>query len=108
MINWLARTLGTAAIFCALISVSTSYANPSLKDYGTLPEIQLITISPSGNLVAFRKITDESDLIIVLSLDTNKVLRALDVSALNPDSIYFLNEETTGFSCIQGHKSGRV
>ncbi len=93
MINWLARTLCTAAIFCALTSISTTFANPSLKDYGTLPEIQLITISPSGNLVAFRKVTEESDLIIVLSLDTNKALTAIDVSALNPDSIYFLNEE---------------
>jgi dipeptidyl aminopeptidase/acylaminoacyl peptidase len=93
MINWLARTFGTVAIFCTFAFSAATHANPTLKDYGTLPEIQLITISPSGNLVAFRKVNDESDRIIVLSLENNKPLRALDVSDINPDSIYFLNEE---------------
>lgn len=93
MTNWLARTLGMAAIFCTLIFTGIAHANPTLKDYGTLPEIQLITISPSGNLVAFRKVTNDSDLIVVLSLTANKVLTAFNVSSMNPSSIYFLNED---------------
>ena len=44
------------AILCTLFCVTIADAKPSLKDYGTLPEIQLITISPSSNLVAFRKL----------------------------------------------------
>lgn len=93
MINWLARTLVSAVIFCTLTFISIAHANPSLKDYGTREEIQLITLSPSGNLVAFRKVTLESDLIVVVSLAANKALTSLDVSAMNPKTIFFLNEE---------------
>ena len=76
-------------LFCANIA----YAKPSLKDYGTLPEIQLITISPSSNLVAFRKVTEEYDRIIVRSLAAKKQITALNVADIQPNNIYFLNED---------------
>lgn len=78
---------------CALFCVNVAHAKPSLKDYGALPEIQLITISPSGNLAALRRVTPEYDRIIVLSLSTKKQIAALNVADIQPNNIYFLNEE---------------
>lgn len=81
------------AILCTLFCTTLAHAKPSLKDYGTLPEIQLITISPSSNLVAFRRVTPEYDRIIVISLATKKQITALNVAEIQPNSIYFLNED---------------
>jgi dienelactone hydrolase len=81
------------AILCTLFCANIAHAKPSLKDYGTLPEIQLITISPSSNLVAFRRVTPEYDRIIVISLATKKQITALNVADIQPNSIYFLNED---------------
>jgi len=85
-------TFGVTALFLSLTCINFAHAKPSLKDYGTLPEIQLITISPSSNLVAFRKVTEEFDRILVVSLVTRKPVTALDVSQIKPNNIYFLNE----------------
>jgi hypothetical protein len=94
MITRLVRTRCTLiAILCTLFYANIAHSKPSLKDYGTLPEIQLITISPSSNLVAFRKVTEEYDRIIVISLATKKQITALNVADIQPNNIYFLNED---------------
>lgn len=94
MFTRFARTRCTLiTIFCIFSCINIANAKPTLKDYGTLPEIQLITISPSSNLVAFRKVTDGYDRIIVMSLATKKQITALNVADIKPNNIYFINED---------------
>ncbi len=95
MINWFTRAASSVAIICALIclGLNTAYAKPSLKDYGLLPEIELIAVSPSGDLVAFRKRTVASDRIMVISLSSHKQVTSIDVASIKPRNMYFLNDD---------------
>ena len=77
----------------SLLTIVSAQAKPTLKDYGSLPEIQSIAISPSGDLVAFRRVTSEFDRLSVISLSSHKQIAAVDVKGIQPQSIYFLSEE---------------
>ena len=60
------RASKTLRIFVALVvfsgfahSTSTKQFSPSLKDYGQLPAVQLMAVSPSGERIAYRKIDEK-------------------------------------------------
>ena len=80
-------------IFCTFFCVNIVHANPSLKDYGSLPEVEHVAMSPSGTLVALHKVTAEYNRIVIISLATNKQVRVIDISKTSPDSIRFLSED---------------
>jgi len=85
-------------LFSLVISLcSFCFAAPSLKDYGTLPVVSMVAISPDGNLVAFRKVIDNKDLLVVTSLIEKKQVLALDITNIQPHGMYFLNSETLYF-----------
>lgn len=88
-----AHITGLLAIISALININSAQAKPTLKDYGTLPEIQHVAISPSSDLIAFRKVTDTADRLNIISLASQKTIASIDVKEIQPQSIYFLNEE---------------
>ncbi len=93
MTRTFARMTGLLAIISAIVSINIAHAKPTLKDYGSLPEIQLIAISPSSDLVAFRKVTAESDRVSVISISSHNQLATIDVKAIQPGALFFLNEE---------------
>lgn len=78
--------------FLFIFASGIAIANPTPNDYGALPTIQMIAISPSGASIAYRKVTESQNTIIVTSINDKKTLLALDISKLQPQSIYFLNE----------------
>lgn len=61
--------------------------------FGALPEVQLVAISPSGKLLAYRKVGDTADQIAVMSLTERKLVFAVTLDDLNPFSLKFINEE---------------
>lgn len=71
---------------------ATESTNPSIADYGALPDVQMMSVSPDGEMVAFRRRTDERDMLFVLSLEDSEVLQALDLSSINPQQLYFLDQ----------------
>ena len=78
--------------FLFFVASSIAIASPTLNDYGALPSIQMVAISPSGESIAYRKVTDSQNTIIVTSISQKKNLLAIDIAKLEPQSIYFLNE----------------
>jgi hypothetical protein len=68
-------------------------ANLSLNDYGALPSVGMVAISPNGSLIAFRKVTSEQDAVYIVSIKDKKLVFALDVSTIQPEGIYFFNDE---------------
>jgi dipeptidyl aminopeptidase/acylaminoacyl peptidase len=72
-------------------------AGPSLQDYGTLPAVSMVEISPNGNLVAFRKVVDDKDILAVTSLSEKKTVMMLDISKIQPQGILFINNEQLFF-----------
>ncbi|RYG07936.1 MAG: S9 family peptidase, partial [Chitinophagaceae bacterium] len=79
-------------IFLIIFVSSTLVASPTPNDYGTLPAIQMVAISPSGESIAYRKVTGSQNTIIVTSISQKKNLLTIDIAKLEPQRIYFLNE----------------
>src|SRR5688500_14662916 len=70
-----------------------AHASLSLNDYGSLPSVGMVAISPNGNLIAFRKVINDQYAVYIVSIKEKKLLFALDVSAIQPEGIYFFNDE---------------
>ena len=98
-------------VFICFISVSiNSIAAPSLQDYGNLPVVSMIAISPDGDKVAFRKVVEGKDVLAVTSLSQKKQLMMLDLAKIQPhgleflsnDLLYFVVSETQRISGFRG------
>lgn len=74
-----------------LLAVPPVFAQPTLEDYGALPTIQMMSVSPDGTMVAFRNHRAERDAVLVYSLNEKKVLAGLDVTSIRPSQLYFLD-----------------
>lgn len=81
-------------LFFAYFFLCSSYTNSAtFKDYGQLPSVSRMTLSPNGQTIAFRKFENESDSVVVYSLKDNKILRAIDISSINPQSLEFASDK---------------
>jgi dipeptidyl aminopeptidase/acylaminoacyl peptidase len=64
---------------------------PKVQDYGNLPDISMLALSPDGNTLAMRKSKDDQDIIAIYSLAEKKYIKQIDISAINPHGIYFIS-----------------
>lgn len=85
------KLLKTSFCLVLLLIGASASAAPTLTDYGTLPAVSMVSISPNGDLLAFRKIVDNKDLLVVTSLSERKQLVMLDITRIQPKSLFFLN-----------------
>ncbi|WP_231759410.1 alpha/beta hydrolase family protein [Microbulbifer elongatus] len=99
MISWLVRChilKPVVGLILSLFLVSPGVAKTNeltAKDYGALPKVSMLTVSPSGERIAFRMTGEnDSDIAIVMSLAEGKRLNAVNLSEITPESIYFANE----------------
>lgn len=83
--------LSTILLFFLFFSTSV-FSKPTVDDYGQLASVSKMAISDDGEKIAFRKFDGKRDWLVVYSLHENKVLRAVDLSAVNPQTIYFIND----------------
>lgn len=67
-------------------------ADLTTADYAALPRVQMMSISPAGDRIAFRRRSDDQDLLLVISLADGKLLQGLDVGDIRPQHLYFLNQ----------------
>ncbi|WP_188150868.1 alpha/beta hydrolase family protein [Teredinibacter waterburyi] len=81
-------TMLIASLFCSL----SSFAAPKLADYGALKSTSMMRLSPSGELVAFKKVEPNRDTIIVYSLKEAKTISGADISAISADQFEFVSE----------------
>jgi dipeptidyl aminopeptidase/acylaminoacyl peptidase len=80
-------------LFFLLFFVSGAVlASPTPNDYGALPTTDMVAISPSGESIAYRKANDSQNAIVVTSITQKKILFAIEIAKLQPQKIYFLNE----------------
>lgn len=84
------RVLGCLA---AVLAMNYPAVAASLADYGNLPTTQMLSISPSGKLVALRRTTADTDQVWVVSLEQRKVLQRTDVTRVRPRYLYFISDE---------------
>jgi dipeptidyl aminopeptidase/acylaminoacyl peptidase len=91
--NLTLRSFINPFLFLLCLIADSAHASLSLDDYGSLPSIGMVAISPNGHLLAFRKVTNGQDAVYIVSIKEKKTVFALDVSAIQPESIYFFNDE---------------
>lgn len=84
---------------------ATCWASPTLDDYGSLPTVSMLSVSPDGNTVAFRRVQDGRDILNVISLSEKKALPGLDLGEIQPKSIRFLSNNSI---FLQASTFGRV
>ncbi len=82
----------SVALLIQFLSVP-AIAAVSNKNYGALPTLSMAAISPSGNLVAYRKVEGNNDFFIVYSREEKKIISAAHIGKLNPKHIYFIDED---------------
>lgn len=93
-------------VFLSFFTTALScLAAPTLKDYGSLPNVSMVAVSPNGNLVAFRRVKDGKDILNIISIAEKKSLPGLDLSSIQPKTIRFLDNETI---YLQAATYGRV
>lgn len=61
--------------------------------YGALPDVSMMAISPSGDKIALRRVEQGKDFLVVYNLVDNKLLGAVDMSNIKPNSMYFIDEQ---------------
>ena len=76
----------------------TTSLRPPLTAYSKMPDIEEISISPSGNLLAMIKHTDTDRFIVVMDADKNTLVYSAAISKTKVRSVQFLNEDLIGIS----------
>ena len=81
----------------------------SVEAYGKLPSKSMLVISPKGELLAYRDTSATNDSVVVIKLSDNSLVAAVDISAVKPNNMYFIDEERLIFVAsenkrIQGFK----
>lgn len=85
-----------ALLLTTLITTQPAFANVTklpVEVFASLPEKSLMTISPSGNRIAFRSAQNGRDLIAVLDRTTGQYVAIADASQVDPRSLYFISED---------------
>lgn len=72
--------------------IPEAYSKPSIEDFGALPSVSMMAVSPSGNLVAFRQSGKDHDVVVVYSLLGNKILTGISIKEITPRWLYFIND----------------
>jgi dipeptidyl aminopeptidase/acylaminoacyl peptidase len=69
-------------------------ATPSLDDYGNLPTISRVSISPNGERIAYRLTkSDKDDFIVVFSLTDSKIISVANINDIDPSRIQFADND---------------
>ena len=91
-----------ACFFLATAPFQT-FAAPTIEDYGNLPAVDHVAVSPDGAYIAFRQTLDGEDAVYVISLKDNEYISGVDVSRVKPRRLYFLNNNSL-FILASDHK----
>ena len=63
-----------------------------VEAYGALPSKSMMVISPSSERMAYRLVSEGKDAFVVIDLIKKSVIAAVDVSEVNPDNAYFIDD----------------
>ena len=61
--------------------------------YGKLPTKSMVVISPEASRVAYRDTSTDIDFLIVIDLTKGEVVASANISEVNPNHMYFIDED---------------
>lgn len=85
------RAILLTAIFGFLSGLATAQTPPPLEVYGNLPNIRAMTLSPSGNKVAYIMDDGEVEALVVYDLNT-KESTGINTTRIKARGVHFANE----------------
>lgn len=81
-------------ILCIAVSGNTHANTLDASAYGKLPSKSMLVISPSGERLAYRSVTDNGpDAAMIINLADNSIVAAVDISAVKPSYMYFIDDD---------------
>ncbi|WP_157960451.1 alpha/beta hydrolase family protein [Marinimicrobium alkaliphilum] len=97
---------GAACVLLAVLLVlplaaSADDLDALVRQYADTPATSLMQISPSGELIAFRRVDEDQDLILVYSLTRQAVVSGADVSAIEVSRLRFTGDDQLLFSAYE-------
>ena len=75
-----------------------------LEAYGKLPNKSMVVISPNAERLAYRDVTNGRDLMLIVDRKENSLIAAIDASEVNPDHVYFIDNERLIFVVSQNKR----
>jgi dipeptidyl aminopeptidase/acylaminoacyl peptidase len=82
-------------LLLSLVTFTTQAAGKQLplNSYSKLPEISMMRISPDGSQLAYRSNNGKQDVFVVKDAKTGKIQGAINVSSIDPQLAYFIDNE---------------
>jgi dipeptidyl aminopeptidase/acylaminoacyl peptidase len=83
-------------LFCLVNANANSidiHKLPPLTDYSALKSKSMLTVSPNGNMVAYRMTGKNRDLFVVVDIHKGKMISTLNITEIQPENAYFINNE---------------
>ena len=80
-------------VLLVLLGCGRADAAQPLEDYAALPGVDLVTLSPSGRLMALRQTSAESDTVVVYDLVERSFVTGVDVTEVDPRRLMFTNDD---------------
>lgn len=77
---------------------------PTIEEYAALPSLQSVSVSPSGDMIAFVHSIDEKKIVKLYSLKKREMVAAFDAGDILPRYVYFIDDDRV---VIRVEDSGR-
>lgn len=80
----------TLCLLAFIVCADQAMGAPSLEEYGMLPEVSQMVVSPNGGRIACRNTkSDDEDYIVVYALKEQKYVNLFRVDQIDPQYIRF-------------------
>lgn len=84
--------LFSLCVFASSVNASVQLKPLTFADYAKLPSKSMVTISPTGNRLAYRAVVKDKDLMVIIDLVESKIINTIQIDNINPDDSYFISD----------------
>ncbi|GLP97958.1 prolyl oligopeptidase [Paraferrimonas sedimenticola] len=84
--------LAAALLLTSTLAFAKTVFDIPVEHYGALPEKSLVSLSRSGDLIAYRDTSGGDDKVVVLNLSTGKHVTSLALGEVKPNSLRFVDD----------------
>ena len=81
------------AITLPLSSIALAQSPPPLEAYGSMPVVDLLTISPSGKRIAYRLTRDGKDVIVAVDRASGEIAGGINVGEIAARELRFVDDD---------------
>lgn len=75
------------------LQVNANPDRPTLKDYAAQPTLQSVSVSPSGEMLAFVHVVEKRKVIKLFDLKKRATVAAFDAGDILPRAVYFIDND---------------